>query len=103
MFHFYKIHILKNNIYIKINIINMQFIKKFTKFKESVMTEEPVVKPDRTKTQPKTRPQRPTPFPTKRPSEHDLPSPKATQDDVIDKFIQLAIENEIDMKKYIKQ
>lgn len=80
----------------------MKFLKKFTKFQEAVVAEEPMVKPDRTKTRPKTRPERPSPFPTKRPSKHDLPDPKAEQD-VIDRFIELAKENEIDMKKYIKK
>jgi len=82
----------------------MAYIKKFTKFQESaaVAEEKPVVKPDKTETKPKTRPKRPSPFPTKNPGEKNLPDPlaKATEEDVIDKFIKVASEQGVDLEKY---
>lgn len=84
----------------------MRYLKKFEKFTEAA---EPAVKPARPTTKPGVKPrrQRPSPIRRDRPAPGTEPAPKAelpkaSAKEVADRFIELAIENGIDLKKYIK-
>jgi hypothetical protein len=81
----------------------MKYLRKFLMFKETVAEKDPKIAPDKTKVKPATRPSRPSPFPTKRPGEHDLPDPmaKATEDEVVSKFKELADDEKL--KKYFPE
>jgi hypothetical protein len=77
----------------------MRFIKKFEKFVE-VVDAEPIVKPARPTTKPTTRPNRPSPIRRDKPSVD--PAPKASAEDVANRFISLMTDNNEDIKKYVK-
>lgn len=88
----------------------MRYIKKYTKFVESVdaAPAKPVVKPD-TDTPTRTKPSRPSVIPGKRPSEEDAPlalkkkGPEATLEDVFQRLVRVSNEEGIDLKKLIKK
>ncbi len=84
----------------------MKYLKKFTKFVESASAPArtapnvaPGIAPSPSK--PETRPDRPTPFRKDKPSVE--PAPKATAEEVAQKFIELADANQVDFKKLIKK
>lgn len=85
----------------------MKYLRKFEKFMENA---EPAVKPARPTTKPGTKPQRrqrPSPIRRDRPAPGTEPAPKAelpkaSAKEVTDKFIKLAQEEGMDLKKYFK-
>ena len=81
----------------------MKFIKKFEKFLEnaepSVKPKSPTTKPG---TKPGTRPNRPSPIRRDSPAPGTEPAPKATAKDVVDRFIKLSKEEDMDLKKILK-
>lgn len=82
----------------------MRFVKKYDKFLENNPAVEPAVKPARPKVDPGTKPkrrQRPTPIRRTRPSVE--PNPKATEEDVAERFIKLMDEKGEDIKNYVKE
>lgn len=80
----------------------MRFIKKFEKFLEGAV--EPQVDPGKTKVKPgkpEVKPGRPSPIPGKNPSPVPLPA-KASADEAAERFIDLMVQNNEDVKKYAK-
>jgi hypothetical protein len=90
----------------KTKFSDMKYLNQFKKFIENAVAErETEVKPDKTKTKPGTRPQRPSPFPTERPGQDDMPDPKAklkksTEEEVVSKFADVVEKEDVDLKKY---
>ena len=103
---------LKVNIYdVKIQNLYMKFIKKFEKFLEASAAEPQVdpgktkVKPDVKPGKPLTRPQKPDPFRRDKPSVEPDPkagSKKASAEEVAERFIDLMVKGNEDVKKYAK-
>lgn len=91
----------------------MKFIKKFEKFLESSAA-EPQVDPGKTKVapgKPLQKPNRPSPIKRENPSPVPLPAKaevdengmiKATAEQVADRFIDLMVQGNEDVKKYTK-
>ncbi len=77
----------------------MKFIKKFEKFISGPAV-EPAVKPGKTKTKPTTRPNRPSPI--RRDQPDVKPNPKATAEEVANKFIEELNKSGESVEKYIK-
>lgn len=88
----------------------MKFIKGYNKFVESAAepATKPTVKPStpgtRPGTSPNTKPSKPTPIRRERPSVDPDPKAlkKATAEEVSEKFIDLMINDNEDVKKYAK-
>lgn len=90
----------------------MKYLKKFEKFTNESVAADPAVKPSEPKTKPGTkpgtRPQRPSPIRRDKPSVTPDPKaekemPKATAKEVADRFIELAMEEGMDLKKYFNK
>ncbi len=84
----------------------MRFLKKFEKFNEEFVMggQEVETKPAPTTTpgvKPGTRPGRPSPIRRDKPSVN--PAPKATVEDVVDRFISLLNDKGEDIKKYVNK
>jgi len=79
----------------------MKHLKNFKNFiKENVSAEpKPTTKPD-VKPNTPTKPKRPSPIRRDKPSVN--PKPKATFEDIADRFIDLMKKRKEDIKKYIK-
>ena len=79
----------------------MSFIKKYQRFVEefTATTTKPSVKPG-TIEKPSTTPQKPSPFRRDKPSTE--PGPKATAEDVAERFISMMVEKGESIEKYIK-
>lgn len=89
----------------------MKFIKKFEKFLEGaaepqVKPGRPDVKPDVKPGKPLTRPQKPTPIRRDKPSVEPDPKAevgkKASAEEVAERFIDLMVQGNEDVKKYAK-
>lgn len=85
----------------------MRFIKKFEKFVESaepqVAPARPDVKPDVKPGKPLQKPQRPSPIRRDKPSVEPEPKmKKSTADAVAERFVDLMVEGNEDVKKYAK-
>ena len=90
----------------------MRFIKKFEKFVESaaepqVKPGRPEVKPDVKPGKPLQRPQKPSPIRRERPSVEPEPKAKvgkkASAEEVAERFIDLMVQGDEDIKKYAKR
>lgn len=80
----------------------MSFIKKYQRFVEEFTATAPArpdVKPDTTE-KPATTPSKPSPFRRDKPSTE--PGPKATAEDVAERFIQMMADKGESVEKYIK-
>jgi len=80
----------------------MSFIKKYQRFVEELTATAPArpdVKPDVTE-KPGTAPSKPSPFRRDKPSTE--PGPKATAEDVAERFISMMVEKGESVEKYIK-
>jgi len=80
----------------------MSFIKKYQRFVEEFTATAPArpeVKPG-TIEKPSTAPTKPTPFRRDKPSTE--PGTKASAEDVAERFIQLMVDNNESVEKYIK-
>lgn len=87
----------------------MKFIKKYERFVESVAADpKPVVKPG-VDTPTRTRPTRPGVIPGQRPSEQDVPlalkskGPEATLEDIVNRLLNVADNEGIDLEKLISE
>lgn len=82
----------------------MKYIKKFERFRADGGSPQtapaPVTKPNPT-TEPTKKPTRPSPLRRDKPSVDPSPLAKATEDEVTDRFLELAQQKGVDIKKYI--
>ena len=86
----------------------MKYVKNFEAFLlESTMTAEPVVKPSRPDVKPDIGQRPGNPSPIRRERTSPVPAPakamkKATAEDVAERFIELIIKSDDDIKKYVE-